>query len=416
MSEITTVAIDDVEFDQDVYPRFEVNEDAVKRYRQVLDELPPITLAADLRLIDGYHRLRAHRVEGVSEIDAEVLDIDDDAEVFGEAARRNSTHGQQLSTDEKADVARKLYQMNGHTQSDVAEIVAMSSGWVSNKTRKVRQKERDERREKSYELYLNYVENPGQRDVAEELDVGKGTVQGDLDKILKSEDSVHSPDSPELTNVWRFQSCDSQYGTDWPGRVPGQIIENLLYYYTDEFDLVVDPMAGGGTTVDVCQEMARRYAAFDINPLEDKNINAADVTDGLPLDDSVADLVFFDPPYWRLKDDEYVDGSIADQDIDGWYDDMVAILEESARVTATGGTIALLVEPFSNPGKTERFDDLTFELRARTQDLGLQPRQRISVPLNFDTFSPQSVNDAKEKKYLIDQNRDLYVWEVGGDV
>lgn len=416
MTKIETVAIEDVEFDQDVYPRFEVNEDAVKRYRQVLDELPPITLAADMRLIDGYHRLRAHRVEGESEIDAEVLDIDADAEVFGEAARRNSTHGQQLSTDEKAEVAQQLYQMNGHTQADVAEIVAMSTGWVSNKTRKVRQKERDERRQQSYELYLNYVDYPTQADVGDELDIAQDTVKNDVNEILKSEDFVSSLNSPELTNVWRFQSCASEYGTDWPGRVPGQIIENLLYYYTDEFDLVIDPMAGGGTTVDVCQKMARRYAAFDINPLEDKNINAADVTDGVPLDDSVADLVFFDPPYWRLKDDEYVDGSIADQDIGGWYDDMVSVLEESVRVTSSDGTIALLVEPFSNPGKTERFDDLTFELYSKTRDLGLKPLQRISVPLNFDTFSPQSVTDAKEKKYLIDQNRDLYVWEVSDDV
>lgn len=415
MSEITTVAIKDVDFDQDVYPRFEVDEDAVKRYRQVLDDLPPITLAADLRLIDGYHRLRAHRVEGQSEIDAEVLDIDDDAKVFGEAARRNSTHGQQLTTDEKADVARQLYQMNGHTQAEVADIVSMSSGWVSSKTRDIREQERDKRRQHSYELYLNYVEYPTHDDVAQELNVTHDTVRKDRQEILKSENILSGFD-PELTNVWRFQSCDSQYGTEWPGRVPGQIIENLLYYYTDEFDLVVDPMTGGGTTVDVCTAMARRYAAFDINPLEDKNVNAADVTDGIPLDDSVADLVFFDPPYWRLKDDEYVDGSIADQDIDGWYMDMVSILEESVRVTSNGGTIALLVEPFSNPGKTERFDDLTFELHARTQDLELKPLQRISVPLNFDTFSPQSVNDAKEKKYLIDQNRDLYVWEVSDNV
>lgn len=415
MSKAQTVDIEDVDFDQDVYPRFEVDEDAVKRYRQVLDELPPITLAADLRLIDGYHRLRAHRVEGQSEIDAEVLDIDDDAKVFGEAARRNSTHGQQLTTDEKADVARQLYQMNGHTQAEVADIVSMSSGWVSNKTRDIREQERDERREQSYELYLDYVEYPTHDDVAQELNVTHDTVRKDRQEILKSENILSGFD-PELTNVWRFQSCDSQYGTEWPGRVPGQIIENLLYYYTDEFDLVVDPMAGGGTTVDVCQKMARRYAAFDINPLEDKNVNAADVTDGIPLDDSVAGLVFFDPPYWRLKDDEYVDGSIADQNIDGWYEDMVSILEESVRVSSNGGTIALLVEPFSNTGKTERFDDLTFELHTRTQDLGLQPRQRISVPLNFDTFSPQSVNDAKEKEYLLDQNRDLYVWEVSNDV
>jgi transcriptional regulator with XRE-family HTH domain len=410
----TELDINDVEFDGTVYPRFEVNEDAVDRYRQVIDELPAIIVSEGHRLIDGYHRLKAHRVEGKSTIEAKVLPISDDGEVFAEAARRNSTHGQQLTTDEKKTVARRLYKQADFTQSEIAEKVSMSAGWVSDKTRDIRQEERDERRQQSYELYLDYAEYPTESDVADELDVDRSTVNKDRVKIFKSED-FHTPSgSPEITNNWRIQQCDGDYGRDWPGRVPGQAVANLLHYFTDPWDLVVDPMAGGGTTVDVCKAMARRYAAFDINPLEDKNINQHDVTESFPVDANTADFVHLDPPYQRLKSDEYVDGSLAELDADEFVNQMGDIVRSAFKATASGGHVAMWMQPFTNSGVTETFTDYTFEILNATNDAPAELRQRISVPLNFDTYSPQAVSHAKENEYLIDQNRDIVIWEVDG--
>jgi len=54
---------------------------------------------------------------------------------------------------------------------------------------------------------------------------------------------------PQIFNVWNFPSCNPLFGMDdVPGRIPGQIVQNVLHYWTREGDLVVDPMAGGGTT------------------------------------------------------------------------------------------------------------------------------------------------------------------------
>ena len=50
------------------------------------------------------------------------------------------------------------------------------------------------------------------------------------------------------------------------GLFPPAIIAHALYYYTLPIALVVDPMAGGGTTLDVCQSMGRRCLAYDIQP------------------------------------------------------------------------------------------------------------------------------------------------------
>lgn len=47
---------------------------------------------------------------------------------------------------------------------------------------------------------------------------------------------VGSPDPLKIFNVWNFPRCDDRFGIDYPGRIPGQIIEHLLYYFTEPFD------------------------------------------------------------------------------------------------------------------------------------------------------------------------------------
>jgi DNA modification methylase len=109
---------------------------------------------------------------------------------------------------------------------------------------------------------------------------------------------ICAPDSLQIYNVWNFPKCDPRYGLDYPGRIPGQIVENILYYYTEPFDIVVDPMAGGGTTVDVCKAMFRRYQAYDINPIREE-IKKHDIRQGFPQRAKGCKLIFLDPPSWR---------------------------------------------------------------------------------------------------------------------
>jgi len=45
-------------------------------------------------------------------------------------------------------------------------------------------------------------------------------------------------------DVWNFAKCHDLYGREWPGRIPGQLIAHVLYFYTNPGDLVLDPMAG----------------------------------------------------------------------------------------------------------------------------------------------------------------------------
>jgi hypothetical protein len=53
--------------------------------------------------------------------------------------------------------------------------------------------------------------------------------------------------------IWGvFHWGDKRFGDDWPGRIPAQMIAHILYYFSDQSDLVFDPMAGGGVVADTC--------------------------------------------------------------------------------------------------------------------------------------------------------------------
>ncbi len=101
------------------------------------------------------------------------------------------------------------------------------------------------------------------------------------------------------TTLWDYPSQNYGRGTqgdqNYAGATPSYIIWNLLMRYTRQGDLVVDPMCGSGTTIDVCKDIDRRFIGFDINPSRD-DIFRADARK-LPLEAGKADFAFIDPPY-----------------------------------------------------------------------------------------------------------------------
>lgn len=111
---------------------------------------------------------------------------------------------------------------------------------------------------------------------------------------------------PELpvfaTTLWEYPSQhhdrDDAPGKSYVGATPSWVIWQLLQRYTREGDLVVDPFAGSGTTIDVALSLSRRALGYDLNPDSQRPglIFRADARD-LPLEDQTADFVFMDPPY-----------------------------------------------------------------------------------------------------------------------
>ena len=101
--------------------------------------------------------------------------------------------------------------------------------------------------------------------------------------------------------IWDFQYRDDYAGDrDFHGNCSPQIVEQCIWRFTEEGDLVVDPMAGSGTALDVCQALNRRCVGYDIKPPTEREDIIQNDSRKIPLSDNFVDMVFIHPPYWNL--------------------------------------------------------------------------------------------------------------------
>ena len=112
-------------------------------------------------------------------------------------------------------------------------------------------------------------------------------------------------------DVWNSNDCDKRFGDDWPGRIPAQMIAHILYYFSDQGDLVFDPMAGGGVVEDTCLAFNRKCWSFDLDDRPDTRPEIEphfwDLNDlKWPVKGKTKpDLIIFDPPYFKKQSRNY---------------------------------------------------------------------------------------------------------------
>lgn len=210
------------------------------------------------------------------------------------------------------------------------------------------------------------------------------------------------------TDVWNFSECDDRFGLkDFDGRIPGQIVQNVLYYYTEPGAFVIDPMAGGGTTLDVCQkcdEVRRECLAFDVEPLR-PDIDKADAREPWPINRD-ADLVFIDPPYWSQMEKAY--GGMASEPLDEFLARMALILQRTKEKLKENGTLALLIAPMAI--KTD-YIDLPFILYEEAKGLGFILKRRIHVAIGSQQVGPAITKHCKDTRTMVALARDLLIMQ-----
>jgi DNA modification methylase len=151
----------------------------------------------------------------------------------------------------------------------------------------------------------------------------------------------------EATTLWDFPK--QSYGrtpkgdNKYPGVTPALIIYNLIWRYTNPGDLVVDPMCGSGTTIDVCSEENRRAIGYDIAPVRPDIIQ--NDARKIPLDDDSVDMVFIDSPYGdnvRYNDHQDSIGKISSE-TECFYDELEKVMQESYRILKEGKILGWLI-------------------------------------------------------------------------
>jgi len=211
------------------------------------------------------------------------------------------------------------------------------------------------------------------------------------------------PLRPQVTTLWDYPSQDygdRQQGVPgYAGATPSYIIWNLIHRYTKEKDLVIDPCAGSGTTLDVARDLKRRSLGYDVHPTR-KDIFRVDARK-LPSElTGKVDLVFIDPPYSTHLDygPDPRDIGKLDASSGEYYIAMEQVFTEIVRVLKPGGVVGLYVSDSYQHNKTGgRFHALGFELFARMQHAGLTAVDVISVVRHNKTLEMGNYRKAADE-------------------
>lgn len=170
------------------------------------------------------------------------------------------------------------------------------------------------------------------------------------------------------------------------GATPSWVIWQLLARYTRPNDLVVDPMCGSGTTIDVARDFGRRALGYDLAPSR-PDIFRADAR-ALPLEDGVADFAFVDPPYSThvdYSDDPACIGKLDASGDDGgraYYDAMRAVIGQMHRVLKDRRYAALYVSDSWRKRGTSAGHEGPNEPRRRAAT-----GAGVFMPIGFELFS-----------------------------
>lgn len=262
-------------------------------------------------------------------------------------------------------------------------------------------------------------------------DVISGKVKtGKIRAEIKRIKFLHEPgalkDLIQVYNQWSFSSPDPRFGNnDWPGRIPGQIVLNVIYHYFDRKNKirVLDPLSGGGSTHDVCKYLSSldiqkqinkaakekesdkiaqefmvideleveseqydiEFMGFDIDPISiDSEYfepylverNGIKMIEGkmkprnIIKKDSVLeewnaynqfDLVFMDPPYYNQVGEKYLANPFTESR-ESFYNAMRTMIKKSYDALVQGGMLAIIISPQTEKSIDFKNDEVCMDM------------------------------------------------------
>jgi DNA modification methylase len=186
----------------------------------------------------------------------------------------------------------------------LADVLGVSAKSIERWTSTQAEAAKEERNRRIVDLYLKAWNT--QESIADILGVDQATI-GRLVENMQNRhlSNLHETFKPLLYNIWNLPKQDND--RKHFGAFPELFMENLLHYHTEPLDIVFDPFGGGGTTVDICKRMFRRYYVSDrkVIPGRESEIREHDINNGLPNDLKKPNFVFLDPPYWKQAEGKY---------------------------------------------------------------------------------------------------------------
>ena len=238
------------------------------------------------------------------------------------------------------------------------------------------------------------------RDQYERMAITNKWTISDLQKKIREDEIARREDERtkfgfdlKERNVWTFDVPDPRFGkAGHRGRLAGQIVANAMFYYTHPGAVVVDPMAGSGTTGDIAENLQyfqdRTVRMFDLDPSDQRIQRANILLTGIPEPSGSADYVFLDPPseFFPHGEDSSFSPDIAKAET---MMKLKTILRESTRILKPGGRLSIIVEASTGPFGTI---DFPYEVSTVARENGLKQIGKVYLPRRSDSAKRATVS------------------------
>lgn len=458
---MTKIKLDAIKWEPSIYPREKWNTGTIERYADAIEagaEFPPIILEDGTNLLlDGKHRLEAHKKAGATEISAEWRKIPSGMSARYFAASLSAKHGDRLSNGDLKKIAEAEFEQNPKLDPTAwGKGLGISKSTVYRWVSHLVERDKLSRANKAWRLSkLGWT----QEEIGNLLDVARSVISEDvgnshLGKIGKDlgehwnekglaevaqrlnlsltdcfAAAIENMDDRQRLerldiklqpyDVWQFPSCHDLMGDQHPGRIPGQLITHVLYFFTEPGAQVVDPMVGSGTTLDACLLMGRKCYGFDIDERHDRpdvikhNISL----NGWHERVKKADLIFWDPPYFEKMDSNnignngYIEGSISKLGRDEYLEFFSQRLAEAKGMVKKGCKLAFLMSDWDdNTGEREGI--FVWDYANTIMNAGWKLTRHIQVPLSTQQVHPDIVNKFRDSRRLARLERYLLIAEA----
>ncbi|HQF63418.1 MAG TPA: DNA methyltransferase [Anaerolineaceae bacterium] len=237
--------------------------------------------------------------------------------------------------------------------------------------------------------------------------------------------------SQENTSVWDFpvRGAWATHKPDYRGNFAPQIPRNVILNYSEEGEIVLDPMVGSGTSIIEARLLNRNAIGYDINQ------NAVDIASEriafninypakqevrlgnaqkLPENDNSIDLIVTHPPYLNLV--TYSDGKNPDDfssisSIPKFLDSLEVAIREMFRVLKPNHFCAILM---GDTRKGQHYIPLSYFVLQRCLRSGFVLKEEIIKTQHNTTYGHRWSASAKHYKFYLIMHEHLFIFRKPG--
>ena len=214
-------------------------------------------------------------------------------------------------------------------------------------------------------------------------------------------------------NVWSVDAPDLRFGKgNFKGRLPGQIVANALFYFTEPGAIIVDPFAGSGTLGDIIDVLpyfsGRKYKMYDVEPIDPRITRNDALRMGIPEQSESVDYVFLDPPseFYSAQSSDGVEQepSVAMAD---FLLKFKGLIRETQRILKPAGKVSVIVEPaFTSKG----YLDFPFELTKLFAGMNFRTIGKTYLPRR-SAGGPKRLVSAEVRKEMASDCREMMTFQ-----